>query len=44
MIYGSHLTYEFMRFCEKQKIIVFFLLPHTSHILQLLDVGVFNVY
>ena len=33
-----------MRFCEQQKIIIFFLLPHTSHILQPLDVGVFNVY
>ena len=42
--YGSHLTYEFVRFCEDKKIIPFFLLPHTSHILQPLDVGVFQAY
>jgi hypothetical protein len=42
--YGSHMTYEFVRFCEDHKIIVFFLIPHTSHILQPLDVGVFQAY
>jgi hypothetical protein len=42
--YGSHLTYEFMNFCENQRIIVFFLIPHTSHLLQPLDVGVFHAY
>jgi hypothetical protein len=42
--YGSHMTYEFVRFCEDNKIIVFFLIPHTSHILQPLDVGVFQAY
>jgi hypothetical protein len=38
------MTYEFVRFCEDHKIIVFFLIPHTSHILQPLDVGVFQAY
>ena len=42
--YGSHLTYDFMKFCENQKIIVFFLIPHTSHLVQPLDVGVFHAY
>jgi hypothetical protein len=42
--FGSHLTRQFIRFCEKNDIILFFLLPHTSHVLQPLDVGVFSVY
>jgi hypothetical protein len=42
--YGSHITYEFIKFCEQNCIIIFFLIPHTSHILQPLDVAVFNVF
>jgi hypothetical protein len=42
--YGSHLTYEFIQFCEKQRIVLFFIPPHSSHLLQPLDVGVFHVY
>ena len=42
--YGSHLTHEFVEFCEKTNIITFFLPPHTSHFLQPLDVGVFHAY
>lgn len=42
--FGSHLTRQFVQFCEKNDIILFFLLSHTSHILQPLDVGVFSVY
>lgn len=42
--FGSHLTYEFVKFCEDHRIILFFLPPHSSHILQPLDVGVFSVY
>ncbi|KAJ5543815.1 hypothetical protein N7513_003398 [Penicillium frequentans] len=42
--FGSHLTYEFIKFCEDKKILLFFLPPHTSHLLRPLDVGVFNVY
>ncbi|KAJ5547802.1 hypothetical protein N7513_005036 [Penicillium frequentans] len=42
--FGSHLTYEFAKFYEKKKILPFCLPPHSSHILQPLDVGVFHVY
>lgn len=42
--YGSHMTYEFSKFCDDHRIIVAFLPPHTSHLLQPLDVGVFSVY
>ncbi|KAJ5543881.1 hypothetical protein N7513_003454 [Penicillium frequentans] len=33
-----------VKFCEENGILLFFLPPHTSHLLQPLDVGVFNVY
>ncbi|KAJ5121184.1 uncharacterized protein N7515_009145 [Penicillium bovifimosum] len=42
--FGSYLTRQFVHFCEEKNIILFFLLSHTSHILQPLDVGVFSVY
>jgi hypothetical protein len=42
--FGSHLTYEFVKYCEDNQIILFFLPPHSSHILQPLDVGVFSAY
>jgi hypothetical protein len=42
--YGSHMTREFVKFCEDNHIIYFFLISHTSHILQPLDVGVFQAY
>ena len=42
--FGSHLTYEFVKYCEDNRIILFFLPPHSSHILQPLDVGVFSAY
>ncbi|KAI9041891.1 uncharacterized protein KD926_006437 [Aspergillus affinis] len=42
--YGSHLTYEFVQYCEKHKIVLFFLPPHSSHLLQPLDIGVFHAY
>jgi hypothetical protein len=42
--FGSHMTYEFKKFCKQQKIILFFLIPHTSHFLQPLDVGVFHAF
>ncbi len=41
---GSHCTYEFLEICERNKIVPFCLPPHTSHILQLLDVVVFQPY
>jgi hypothetical protein len=31
-------------FCENYKVIVFFFIPYTNHLLQLLDVGVFQAY
>ena len=42
--FGSHLTYDFVKYCEDHKIIPFFLPPHSSHLLQPLDVGVFSAY
>jgi hypothetical protein len=42
--FGSHLTYEFVKYCEDHQTILFFLPPHSSHILQPLDVGVFSAY
>lgn len=41
---SAHITREFIQFCEKNDIILYFLPPHSSHKLQPLDVGVFNVY
>lgn len=42
--YRSHMTYEFVDFCERNNIILYFLPPHRSHLLQPLDVGVFHAY
>ncbi|KAJ5516043.1 hypothetical protein N7527_007603, partial [Penicillium freii] len=40
--FGSYLTRQFVQFCEKNNIILFFLLSYTSHILQPLDIGPIN--
>jgi len=40
--YGSHHTREFLQYAEEHKIQVFALPPHTTHILQPLDVGCFQ--
>ena len=40
--YGSHCTKEFLDFCDDHHIIPFCLPPHTTHLLQPLDVVVFN--
>jgi hypothetical protein len=40
----SHLTYEFITMCWDNKIWPYGLPPHTSHILQPLDVVVFQPY
>ena len=40
--YGSHRTYEFIKYCDDRKIIPFSLPPYTSHLLQPLDIGVFQ--
>ena len=40
--HGSHATPEFDAFCTENGIITLCMLPHTSHILQPLDVGCFG--
>ena len=40
--HGSHHTIEFVRYCDGQSIIPFGLPPHLTHILQPLDVVVFQ--
>jgi DDE superfamily endonuclease/Tc5 transposase DNA-binding domain len=40
--HGSHVTGPFLSHCLKHDIQVVLLLPHTSHLLQPLDVGVFS--
>jgi hypothetical protein len=40
--YGSHHTCEFIEYCDKAKIIPFGLPAHTTHLLQPLDVVVFQ--
>jgi hypothetical protein len=42
--YGSHLTYDFIEYCEKKKIILYCFPPHTTHILQPLDSVPFQQY
>jgi hypothetical protein len=40
--HGSHATPEFDQFCKENKIITLCMPPHTSHLLQPLDVGCFS--
>jgi hypothetical protein len=40
--HDSHKSYEFLKFCCTHSIVVLWLLPHTTHILQLLDVNCFQ--
>jgi DDE superfamily endonuclease len=42
--HGSHLTKEFMDFCFAHKIIPFLLPAHSTHLLQPLDIGVFQSF
>jgi len=42
--YRSHCTREFIEYCDNHKIIPFCLPPYTSHLLQPLDVVVFQPY
>jgi hypothetical protein len=42
--HGSHLTCEFVDYCTANKISPFLLPPHLTHILQPLDIGVFQSY
>jgi hypothetical protein len=41
--YGSHAIFRFKKFAHKYKIILLYLLTHTTHRLQPLDVGIFNL-
>jgi hypothetical protein len=41
--HGSHVTPQFDRFCLENSIIVLCMPPHSSHLLQPLDVGCFSV-
>jgi hypothetical protein len=40
--YESYNLHEFYKYCEEEKIIVFYMPPHSSYLLQLLDVGCFS--
>ena len=42
--FGSHCTKQFIDYCDNHKIVVFCLPPHSSHLLQPLDVVVFQPY
>ncbi|ERF74893.1 hypothetical protein EPUS_09099 [Endocarpon pusillum Z07020] len=42
--HSSHTTYKFLSYCQKHKIMPFFLPPHTTYILQPLDVAIFQPY
>ena len=39
--HASHVTTKVIRFCVDHKIILLCLPPHTTHLLQPLDVGIF---
>jgi len=41
--HGSHITPRFDLFCKEHSIIILCMLPHSSHLLQPLDVGCFVV-
>jgi hypothetical protein len=42
--HGSHLTIEFVEYCDKTWIVPFLLPLHATHLLQPLDIGVFQSY
>lgn len=42
--HSSHITPEWVDYCEEHSIISFCLPPHTTHILQPLDVGLFQPF
>ena len=39
---GSHITADFICYCQEYKIVLFILPPHISHLMQPLDVDVFR--
>ena len=42
--YNSYCTKDFIEYCDEKNIVLFALPPHTTHLLQPLDVGVFQPY
>jgi hypothetical protein len=42
--YGSHYTLEFVEFCEQHAIVPLVLPPHMSHLMQPLDVAIFQPF
>ena len=42
--HSSHFTNEFTNYCWAEDIVPFLLLAHTTHLLQLLDIRVFQSY
>ena len=40
--HGSHLTMEFIEYCDQNRILLAILPPHSTHTLQPLDVGLFS--
>ena len=42
--YGSHITQPFIEYCWEHRIRPFQLPPHSTHLLQPLDVGIFQTY
>ncbi|HEX3643230.1 MAG TPA: hypothetical protein VHV10_18250 [Ktedonobacteraceae bacterium] len=40
--HSSHLTWQFLDFCDRSRIIIGLLPPHSTHLLQPLDVGLFG--
>ncbi len=41
--YNSHYSYKFEYYCKKNNIIIFYIPLHSSHLLQPLDIGCFNI-
>ena len=41
--HGSHVSIEFMRVCWESNVFLYYLIPHSSHILQPLDLSCFGV-
>lgn len=42
--FGSHNTYEFWQFAKRKQILLFRLPPHSTHLTQPLDVGIFQPF
>ena len=40
--HGSHITVEFMKHCWQNNVYLYYLIPHSSHVLQPLDLSCFS--